>query len=290
MGETRSNFPHASRVSRRPSSPFAPSGDAARCCARLREAASPPARTPGRCGPTHPLDVHATPCRCAPRGRDGLPDAPYGCALDTLRARKRRRDGRLHASFGCARDTLRVRTAGARRPARRTLRMCARHPAGPQAEARRPPSWASRRNTGTVPGRCAVRRRCREAHVGRCPRGPPGPRTKSRGGCGSVLVHFQGFPAGRCAMLRDPAGVLRDQHFVGHRPFRCEAGAKRLQPGPAHGGVTGEVSPGVPKAKIVVHMPLDAPSAAAGMSRHEWPQTPSLRRSTYPGPSLPMAR
>jgi len=45
---------------------------------------------------------------------------------------------RPDASFGCARDTLQVRTAGARRPARRTLRMCARHPAGPQAEARRP--------------------------------------------------------------------------------------------------------------------------------------------------------
>ena len=214
--------------------------------------------------PTHPTDVRSTPCGPASGGETAGSTHPSDVHATPCGCAPRGRDGLPDAPYGCALDTLRARK-------RRRDGLRAGHPEG-------------------TPGRCAVRRRCREAHVGRCPRGPPGPRTKSRGGCGSVLVHFQGFPAGRCAMLRDPAGVLRDQHFVGHRPFRCEAGAKRLQPGPAHGGVTGEVSPGVPKAKIVVHMPLDAPSAAAGMSRHEWPQTPSLRRSTYPGPSLPMAR
>ena len=57
-GKARLDFPHASRASRRPSTPFAPSGDAT-------------------------------------RDREPRPDAPYGCASDTLRVRKRGRDGLL---------------------------------------------------------------------------------------------------------------------------------------------------------------------------------------------------
>ena len=157
----------------------------------------------------------------------------------------------------------------------------------------------SRKDTGTVCGPRQARRHrtCGAAQVSGGTRGQVS--SWSSRATNEVPVGLQERPGALPGIPpRDASqsyAMLRHQHSVGHHLSHCEAeaiAARACARRSHRRGVArlGRTSPGVPEARIVAHMPLDAPSAAAGLSHHEGTQAPSSRRSTYPGPSLPMAR